>query len=143
MSLSQYRGKVVALAFGFTHCTRVCPFTLANLARVSKELGAAAADLQVVFVTVDPERDSRERLHDYLTAFNPAFVGATGNQEQLEAVRQDYGVTVQRENVERRAADYDVHHSSSIYLVDREGGCACSCRLERRPRTSCTTFGYS
>jgi protein SCO1/2 len=120
VTLSQYRGKVVAIAFGFTHCTKVCPFTLANLARVSRELGAAAADLQVVFVTVDPERDSRERLKDYVSAFNPAFVGATGSQEQLQAVRQSYGVTVQRENA-NDGPNYDVHHSSSIYLVDRDG----------------------
>src|SRR4051812_26970666 len=64
LTLHQYRGKVVALAFGFTHCARVCPFTLANLARVSQELGVAAQDFQVMFVTVDPERDSRERLRD-------------------------------------------------------------------------------
>lgn len=121
VTLSQYRGKVVALAFGFTHCARVCPFTLANLARVSRELGPDAVNLQVVFVTVDPERDSREQLHDYLAGFNPTFVGATGDGEQLKDVRQRYGVTIQREKANDGSANYDVHHSSSIYLVDRQG----------------------
>jgi protein SCO1/2 len=121
VTLGQYRGKVVALAFGFTHCARVCPFTLANLARVSKELGDAAKDFQVVFVTVDPERDSRDRLREYLGGFNPAFVGATGEPKQLEALRQSYGVTIQREGAKDGSANYDVHHSSSIYLVDRQG----------------------
>jgi protein SCO1/2 len=121
VTLSQYRGKVVALAFGFTHCARVCPFTLANLARVSKELGDGAKDFQVVFVTVDPERDSRDRLRESLGGFNPSFVGATGAPAQLAALRQSYGVTIQRESAEDGSANYDVHHSSSIYLVDRQG----------------------
>jgi protein SCO1/2 len=121
LKMSQHRGKVVALAFGFTHCAKVCPVTLANLAGVSRQLGKAASDFQVVFVTVDPERDDAERLREYLRLFNPAFLGATGSQEQLVAVRQSYGITVQKEAALDPSNGYQVHHSSSIFLIDRRG----------------------
>ena len=121
VAIDDYRGKVVALAFGFTHCARVCPVTLSNLALVSKQLGKAAGELQVVFVTVDPERDSAKRLREYLGHFNPSFVGATGTAEQLAAVRQRYGITIHRDEATRTSANYQVHHSSSIFLIDRHG----------------------
>lgn len=119
--LSRYRGKVVALAFGFTYCQRICPVTLANLAQVSTRLGAAAEDLQVVFVTVDPERDTPERLREYLAFFAATFVGGTGAAAQLQAVRQAYGVSAKRESTENKKLGYEVHHSSSIFLIDRAG----------------------
>ena len=135
VGISRYRGKVVALAFGFTQCSRICPVTLANLARASKQLGKSAADLQVLFVTVDPERDSGERLHSYLSGFNPAFLGATGSQAQLEAVRQSYGVMVQRETGETGRATTCIIPRRSISSIVR-GSCACSCHLENRRMTS-------
>jgi protein SCO1/2 len=121
LNLSRYRGKVVALAFGFTHCQRVCPLTLAHLADASKALGDAASELQVIFVTVDPERDSPQRLREFLAQFHPAFVGATGSREQLAALRQVYGITAKKEVSENKQLGYEVHHSSFVYLIDREG----------------------
>jgi protein SCO1/2 len=121
VTLSQFRGKVVILEFGFTHCPGVCPVTLANLARVFEKLGPAAAEVQVVFVTVDPERDSLQRLKEFLAFFNPAFVGVTGTAQQLEAVRQSYGVTATRAPSANKKLGYEVHHSSSLYLIDRAG----------------------
>jgi protein SCO1/2 len=121
LKLSQYRGKVVALAFGFTHCQKVCPLTLANLASVHRQLGKDAAGLQVVYVTVDPERDDVARMHEFLGLFNPAFVGGTGTSAQVSAVRQAYGVTAEREAGEIKNLGYQVHHSSSVYLIDRAG----------------------
>jgi protein SCO1/2 len=121
VSLSQYRGKVVAMAFGFTHCPTVCPVTFANLARVYEQLGPAAKDVQVVFITVDPDRDTPPRLHEFLTFFNPAFVGATGTPAQLEAVRQAYGVTTERVPAQGDGLGYQIHHSSSLFLIDRGG----------------------
>jgi protein SCO1 len=121
LSLKAYRGKVVALAFGFSHCPRICPVTLAKLAEVSQRLGAAAADLQVMFITVDPERDSPARLREFLDFFNPAFIGATGEEKELEALHRAYGVTATRAASENEKLGYEVHHSSSIYLIDREG----------------------
>jgi protein SCO1 len=121
ISLAEYRGKVVALAFGFSHCPRVCPVTLAHLTEVARKLGGAAKDLQVIFVTVDPDRDSPARLREFLDYFNPAFRGATGKPEQLAALEKQYGVIANRVASEDPALGYEMHHSSSIYLVDRAG----------------------
>ena len=119
--LSKFRGKVVALAFGFSYCQRVCPVTLANLAEVSRKLGVAAADMQVIFVSVDPDRDTPDRLREYLQSFNPSFLGATGEKMQIDAVRQAYGVFAEKALSENKKLGYQVHHSSSIFLIDREG----------------------
>lgn len=121
VKMSQFRGKVVALAFGFTYCPRICPVTLANLTQVYGQLGAAAADLQVVFVSVDPERDSPSRMREFLSFFNPTFVGATGTADQLDAVRQAYGIMATRAQSQNKKLGYEVHHSSFIYLIDRQG----------------------
>jgi protein SCO1 len=121
VKLGQYRGKVIALAFGFTHCPRICPVTLANLSRVFRKLGPAASDVQVVFVTVDPERDTPQRMREYLSFFDPTFVGATGTPQQLEAVRRDFGISASKATSKIKNLGYEVHHSSFVYLIDREG----------------------
>src|SRR5215475_430048 len=92
LRLSHYRGKVVALGFGYTFCPDVCPTTLAQLAEARRKLGAAASDFQVVYVTVDPERDTVAQLRKYLSSFDPTFIGATGTPAQLAAVEKDYGI---------------------------------------------------
>ena len=120
LKLSNYRGKVVALGFGFSHCPEICPTTLDRLAKARKKLGPSGKELQVVYVTVDPERDSAERLRTYLTAFDPGFVGGTGTPEQLGKVRRDYGI-VAAKKLGKDPATYAVDHSSFVYLVDREG----------------------
>jgi protein SCO1/2 len=121
LKLSRYRGKVVALGFGYTFCPDVCPTTLMELADARRKLGAAGKDFQVVYVTVDPERDSAEHLRKYLAAFDPSFVGATGTAEQLAAVRKAYGILVSKKTFEGSKSGYLVHHSSYVYLIDREG----------------------
>src|SRR5258708_3959969 len=119
LSLSRYRGKVVLLSFGYTSCTEVCPITLAVLALAHRKLSTLADELQVVSITVDPERDNAERMRKYLTAFDPSFVGGTGTSEQLAAVRRDYGISLgKRVPV---PGGYALSHSSFIYLIDREG----------------------
>jgi protein SCO1/2 len=118
LGLARYRGKVVILAFGFTSCPDVCPTTLSVLARARKELGADGDALQVVYVTVDPERDDPAQMRRYLTSFDPTFVGGTGTAEQLAAVRKEYGIAATRNQV---GADYAFNHSSYTYLIDREG----------------------
>lgn len=118
LSLANYRGKVVLLGFGFTSCPQVCPTTLAVLAQARKKLGAQGKQVQVVYVTVDPERDDAARMRTYLTAFDPSFVGGTGTPAQLASVRREYGVLTQRKPVGKT---YTVGHSSSVYLIDRKG----------------------
>jgi protein SCO1/2 len=118
LNLADYRGKVVLLGFGFTSCPEVCPTTLAVLSQARKRLGEQAAQVQVVYVTVDPERDTAERMHGYLRGFDPTFVGGTGTPAQLAAVRKNYGVMAERKNI---GDSYSVAHSSSVYLIDRKG----------------------
>lgn len=118
LTLRRFRGKVVILEFGFTHCPQVCPTTLAALAGARKLLGAQAADLQVVYVTIDPERDDVARLRTYLAAFDPTFVGGTGTPEKLAAVRDAYGILATRTAA---GSGYGFDHSSYTYLIDREG----------------------
>src|SRR5437868_4686663 len=120
LKLAHYRGKVVLLVFGFTHCPAVCPTTLATLAQARKSLGADAAALQVVYVTVDPERDDIAHVRRYLAGFDPTFVGGTGQPQALELLRKRYGVTAQKLPA-AGGADYAMSHSTSIYLIDREG----------------------
>jgi len=119
LKLSRYRGKVVALGFGFTSCPNVCPTTLAVLAQARKQLGAEGDRLQVVYVTVDPERDDAGRMREYLAAFDRTFVGGTGTPEQLAAVRKAYGVVARR--VPGAGGDHSMDHSSFILLIDPQG----------------------
>jgi protein SCO1 len=118
LKLSRYRGKVVILAFGFTSCPDVCPTTLATLAGTRKKLGAQAHQLQVVYITVDPETDNPERMRKYLGSFDPTFVGGTGTAERLAVVRQDYGIAATRKVV---GTSSTFSHSSYTYLIDRNG----------------------
>ena len=118
VTLSHYRGKVVLLAFGFTNCAAVCPTTLATLAQARSGLGKAADSVQVIYVTVDPARDSVARMREYLAAFDPSFIGATDAPGALAAVRQKYGVTAIRQGAGK---DYAMVHTSSIFLIDPAG----------------------
>ena len=118
VTLARYRGKIVLMTFGFTFCAAVCPTTLSTLAQAREALGAQADSVQVIFVTVDPDRDTIPQMRDYLTAFGPGFVGATGTQEALAAVRANYGVTASKEGA---GDDYAMAHTSSIFLIDRAG----------------------
>ena len=118
LTLARFHGKVVALAFGYSHCADVCPVTLATLAQARKQLGAQAAGFQVVYVTVDPERDDAARLKTWLAAFDPSFVGGTGSAQALDVVDKSYGISVKKMASPNGAL---FGHSSSVYLIDRAG----------------------
>lgn len=120
LDLARYRGKVVMLAFGFSSCGEVCPITLATLAGARKKLGADADGVQVVYVTVDPERDTEERMKKYLSAFDSSFVGGVGTRDQIDAAQKSYGISSKK--IEHSGGGYTIGHSSSIYLIDRAGG---------------------
>jgi protein SCO1/2 len=120
LDLANYRGKVVLLAFGFSNCGEVCPITLATLAGARKKLGAEAAAVQVVYVTVDPERDSAAQMKKYLAAFDPTFVGGVGTQAEIDAAQKSYGISSKK--IMHDDGSYNIGHSSSIYMIDKAGG---------------------
>lgn len=122
LSLARHRGKLVLLVFGFTNCPEVCPTTLATLAQARQALGAdEAAGVQIVYVTVDPERDDVERIRKYLAAFDKSFVGGTAKPETLAAMRKSYGVIAQKLEKKAGTDAYGMNHSTSVFLIDREG----------------------
>jgi protein SCO1/2 len=121
VTAAAYRGKVVLLYFGYTNCPDVCPLTLVHLHTVLQEMGKAADDVRVLFVTVDPARDTVPVLHQYVTAFDPRVVGLTGTQDAIAQLAKRYRAFYKPETPNGKAGDYDVTHSSAIYVFDREG----------------------
>jgi protein SCO1/2 len=119
LSLERFRGKVVMLAFGFSSCGEVCPITLATLAGARKKLGADGADVQVVYVTVDPERDDAARMKKFLGSFDPTFVGGVGSRAEIDVAQKSYGISSTKQAYPD--GGYTIGHSSSIYLIDRAG----------------------
>ena len=119
-SLADFRGKVVSVFFGYTQCPDVCPTTLAEMKEVRQKLGPEGNDVQVVFITIDPERDNAQLLKSYLAAFDPSFVGLTGTPEQIAAVARDFKVFY--EKVPGNApGQYTMNHTAGSYVFDRSG----------------------
>lgn len=117
--LSDQQGKVVLIFFGYTHCPDVCPITLSEYKQIKRQLGERAENVQFLFITVDPERDTPERLNAYVRNFDPDFIGLTGSQAELEAVWESYYVYQAR--VESgSAAGYLVDHTARVYAIDRQ-----------------------
>jgi protein SCO1/2 len=119
--LSEQRGNLVLLFFGYTSCPDVCPTTLSDLRKVNEELGSAANQVKVVYVTVDPERDTPEVIQKYVSIFNPAFIGLSGSPDELAPVWKDYGVYREIDQVASSASGYLVTHSSRVYVIDQDG----------------------
>lgn len=118
--LADQAGKVVLVFFGYTNCPDICPTTLAEFKQVREKLGEQAEDVEFVFVTIDPERDTSERLAKYLPVFGDGIIGLTGSVEDLEPVWKGYGVI--RNKVESdSAAGYLMEHSTRTYGIDRNG----------------------
>jgi protein SCO1 len=116
--LEDFRGKVVVVFFGFTHCPDVCPTTLADVSQVVKQLGPDAGRVQVLFVTVDPERDTKEVLGKYVTAFDPAFLGLYGDAAATQRAAKEFKVYYEK----RKTGDgYSVDHSGQSYVIDPQG----------------------
>jgi protein SCO1/2 len=119
--LSEHRGRVVLVFFGYVQCPDVCPATLSTWSRVSRALGDDRDDVRFVFVTVDPERDTATRLREHLAIFGRDFIGLTGTQEDLDAVYRAYGVTGEKLQLFDSAVGYLVEHSSQTFLIDTDG----------------------
>ena len=118
--LSEQRGEVVLLFFGYTHCPDVCPVTLSEYRQVSDLLGEQADRVNFVFVTVDPERDTRSALQDYLDNFNTPIIGLTGERVELEPVWSAFGVFQEKVDV-GSASGYLVDHTARVYAINPQG----------------------
>ena len=120
VSLSDFRGKMVLLYFGYTFCPDICPATLANVGQALRDLGTKAEDIQVIMVSVDPERDTPEKLAKYVAQFHPSFVGITGSQEELDKVASLYGIFYQKTEGSN-ATGYLIDHTATLLVLDRDG----------------------
>ena len=118
-TLADYRGKVAAIFFGYTHCPDVCPTTLADMAQVMRLLDKDAGKVQVLFVTLDPARDTREMLAQYVPAFHPAFVGLSGDAVATAQAAKAFGVMYQKQ--EGKNGGYTLDHSAGTYLIAPDG----------------------
>jgi protein SCO1/2 len=118
-TLADFRGKVVTVFFGFTHCPDACPTALAEIAQVVTELGPDGDKVQALFVTVDPERDTPEVLKQYVPSFNPAFLGLYGDAEATARAAKEFKVFYQKQPVKN--GGYSVDHSAGTFVLDREG----------------------
>lgn len=116
--LQDFRGKAVVLFFGFTHCPDVCPTTLAEMSQALKQLGSDAERVQVVLVTVDPERDTQDALAKYVTAFDPRFLGMYGDLEATRRVAKEFKIYFEKR---KTGETYSVDHSAQSYIIDPQG----------------------
>ena len=119
-TLADFKGKVVVLFFGYTHCPDVCPTTLTDMALALKKLGADADKVRVLFVTVDPARDTPELLAQYVPSFNPEFLGMYGDEAATAQVAKDFHVYFHKQEG-KSANQYAVDHTAGTYVFDRDG----------------------
>ncbi|HWJ75380.1 MAG TPA: SCO family protein [Kaistia sp.] len=121
-------GKPFAVFFGFTRCPNVCPTTLSDLTLDLEQLGPLADKLKVLFVSVDPERDTPETLKDYLSAFDPRITGLSGTPAEIASLAKAYRVFY--EKVPTEGGDYTMNHTATVYLMDGKGALASTISLE-------------
>lgn len=120
VSLSDYRGKLVLLYFGYTFCPDVCPATLAEIAGAMKILGEDAGKVQTIMISVDPERDTPEQLAEYVAHFDPNFLGVTGTPEQIAELATLYGIYYEKHEGSE-ASGYLIDHTATVMVIDQEG----------------------
>ena len=118
--LSEQKGKIVLLFFGYTSCPDVCPTTLATFKQVYERLGDDAQKIKFVMITADPERDTPDKVAEYAARFNPEFIGLSGDITKREAIWKELGVFVEKQD-SGSAAGYLVSHTSSVYVLDQSG----------------------
>jgi len=118
--LSDFKGKAVALFFGYTHCPDVCPTTMADLAKAMKLMGKHSDEVQVLFVTLDPERDTQEVLAKFVPSFDSRFIGLYGTSEQTAETAKNFKIFYSKQS-ETGKSGYTVDHSAGIYAFDKDG----------------------
>jgi protein SCO1/2 len=119
-TLADFRGRAVVMFFGYTQCPDVCPTTMSEMKAVLQQLGADAARVQILFVTVDPERDTRELLANYVPAFDPGFLGLYGDMEATARTAKEFRVFYQKQPG-RTPSSYTVDHTAGSYVFDAKG----------------------
>ncbi len=121
VSLSDYRGKLVLIYFGYTFCPDICPATLANVGQALRKMGDdKASEIQTIMISLDPERDTPEKLAEYVAHFHPSFIGITGSEEKLAEVTSLYGIFYEK-HTGSAATGYLIDHTATLLVIDREG----------------------
>jgi protein SCO1/2 len=118
--LSDFRGKLTVIFFGFTNCMDVCPATMAKMSAALDTLGAKASDVRLIFISVDYKRDTPQTTSAYASKFRPDFVGLTGSQAEIDAVTKDYGIYYKLGEPDA-SGNYEVEHTASVMVLDRQG----------------------
>ena len=131
-TLADFRGKILVVFFGYTYCPDVCPTTLAVMGQALEMMGTQADKIAPVFITVDPKRDTPEKIKAYIESFGPRFVGLTGDAGEIANVAKEYRVYY-REHPAENGNEYTVDHSGVIYLMDRDGAFVANYSLETSP----------
>jgi protein SCO1 len=135
VNLAQFRGKLILLSFGYTNCPDICPTTLSTLKMVMEELGESGEKVQVLFITIDPVRDTVKRLKDYITYFHETFIGLTGTPEAINDVAKSYSAYFFKEDMDL-SDDYLMSHTSSIFLINNDGRLILRYPLDKRDSKS-------
>jgi len=119
-NLNDFKGKIVVIFFGYTQCPDVCPTTMLEMANVMKQLGNLADQVQVLFITLDPERDSTQRLSQYVPSFDKRFIGLSGTKESIDEVAKEFKVFHQKVPAQT-AGNYSIDHTAGMYVFDTQG----------------------
>ncbi|MGB7036589.1 MAG: SCO family protein [Xanthobacteraceae bacterium] len=128
---ARMRGQPFLIFFGFTHCPDVCPTTLFDMSQMMKALGPDAGRAGVLFITVDPDRDTAQVLKDYMSNFDPHLLGLTGTQAQINAGIKEYRVYAKKVPLEN--GDYTMDHTATVYLMDKDGHFIAPFNMKRTP----------
>ena len=131
-TLEDFKGKVVVLFFGYTQCPDVCPTTMADLANTMKLLGPKSDEVQVLFVTVDPERDTQQVLAEYVPSFNPSFIGLHGTPEQMAETAKNFKIFYTKVE-DAGKSGYTIDHSAGVYVFDKQGNVRIYVKYGQKP----------
>jgi protein SCO1/2 len=130
----EFKGRPLLVFFGYTHCPDICPTTLFEMSEVLRVLGKDADQVNALFITVDPERDTPAMMKDYLSSFDPHMRGATGDQKAIDAVEKAYRVYAKK--VPTKDGDYSMDHTALVYLMDKQGRFVAPFKLDRKPEAA-------
>jgi protein SCO1/2 len=119
-TLEDFKGKVVVLFFGFTHCPDICPTTMTDLKKTMNLLKDKASGVQVIFITLDPARDTEDVLKKFIPTFNSSFLGLTGSESEIDKVTTQFKIFYKKVN-DGSKAGYTIDHSAGLYVIDKNG----------------------